>query len=171
MTSLPYDEQYTDHTHSLCLYRLQRTFKEMLLTLVIYNYQSNGITKLNSWEVVKGLLPDAMVTVEFDLKAQGFKSHDPPDLPVPRPTTLVSAGGITFCDAEGNRVPVQRHVGVMGMKATLEDNISVLNKGFTRGHNMTREEGWTVVKALLGEAEAIIEDEVEVLRAQGKREG
>ncbi|KAF8434232.1 hypothetical protein BGX38DRAFT_178004 [Terfezia claveryi] len=158
MTSLPYDEQYTDHTHSLCLYRLRGTFEGLLLGLVIYNSQSNGLTKLSSWEAVKGLLSEAMVTVEFNLRAQGFKSRDPPGLPVPRPATLVGAGGITFCDAEGNGVPVQRHVGVMGMRATLEDNISVLYKAFTRGHNMTREGGWTVVKALLGEAEeAIIE--------------
>ena len=77
---------------------------------------------------------------------------------------LVGAGAITFYVEEGGGALVQRHVGVMEARAALEDNISVLNKGFTRGHNMTREEGWTVVRTLLDEAEKAITEGV-------KREG
>ena len=84
---------------------------------------------------------------------------------------MVSAGGITFCDEDGNGVIVQRHVGVLRMKATLEDGISVLNKGFTRGHNMTREEGWAVVSALLKEAEERVTEGMEMEKAKLREEG
>ena len=170
MTSLPYDEQYTDHTHSLCLYRLRGTFEEMFARLVTCNAHSYGLTKPESWKVVKGLLHAAMNTVELNLKAEGFKSRDPPGLPVPRPKILVGVGGIILCDEEGNAVPVQRHVEAMSMRETLEDGINVLNKGFTRGHNMTREEGWIVVKALLKEAEEITEGVKEEDDAKMKEE-
>lgn len=52
----------------------------------------------------------------------------------------------------------------MAVRETLEDDISALNKCFTRRHDMTGEEGSAVVRVLLKEVEQTITE-------RGKQEG
>lgn len=55
------------------------------------------------------------------------------------PKALAGVSGITFSDAEQNRVV--QGVNVITIRETLEDDITACNKCFTRRGGMTREEG------------------------------
>ena len=161
MNSLPCGRLPCGRAHCHCLKQMKVMLHDILIRLVTYYTRRYALTSTNglsssSWELVKGILHDAMKSTEAKLREQGFKSRNPPGLPCLRSRVLVSAEGFTFYDEEGNGVVTQRHIPLRQIQQILEDDIGVCHTNFTTKHDMTREMGWALVKSLLRDVEEAI---------------